>query len=120
MCRMNTNSDVPLVFLSILLFFTVFREKHINQELQSIYQITRKQFKQEKSPNMLLWDEKQQIKTLHDEDPEKWTCMRLAFSFPATPSIIQVEIKSCNGELSSNSGQWRSLASATNKPKLPC
>ncbi|XP_034252820.1 uncharacterized protein LOC117652195 [Thrips palmi] len=68
---------------------TLEREKYIDKELQSIFQVTRKQFKEEKSPNMLSWDEKQQIRALHAKDPEKWTHMQLAFSFPATPSIIQ-------------------------------
>lgn len=79
----------------IFFAFIIPRENRINHELQGIYQVTRKQFKEEKLPNMLTWDEKQQIRALHTEDPEKWTYMQLAFSFPATPSIIKVKISCC-------------------------
>ncbi|KAJ1522224.1 hypothetical protein ONE63_002532 [Megalurothrips usitatus] len=70
------------------------RAEHINKELLQIYQIQRKQLKEEKLPNMLFWDEKQEIKTLHANDPEKWTIMRLAFSYPASPSVIKKVLKS--------------------------
>ncbi|KAK3927974.1 Neugrin [Frankliniella fusca] len=69
------------------------REEHINNELLGIYQVTRKHFKEKKYPNMLFWDEKQEIKTLYAQDPEKWTIMRLAFSYPASPAVIKKVIK---------------------------
>lgn len=55
------------------------------------YRITeRKHFKPPKEPNMLTWSEKEQIRYLHQSEPEKWTPIVLAQSFPASPTIIKV------------------------------
>lgn len=55
--------------------------------------IERKHFKPEQEPNMLTWAEKEQIRFLHNEDPNQWTEEKLAESFPATPSVIKKLLK---------------------------
>lgn len=57
------------------------------------YSITeRRHFKPPKEPNMLTWSEKEQIKFLHQNEPDKWTVLSLAQSFPASPRIIKVKL----------------------------
>lgn len=55
--------------------------------------IERKHFKPEQEPNMLTWAEKEQIRYLHNEDPNQWTEEKLAESFPASPSVIKKVLK---------------------------
>lgn len=52
--------------------------------------VERKYFKSDPEPNMLTWSEKEQIRFLHNDNPSEWTVEKLAKSFPASPSIIQV------------------------------
>lgn len=96
----NVLEDMEKQFWSVdKVLDDVEREEHIQKELLEIYQVQRKQFKGKKYPNMLLWDEKQEIKALHSQDPEKWTVMRLAFSYPASPSVIKKVLESADWKL---------------------
>ncbi|KAL1123836.1 hypothetical protein AAG570_001607 [Ranatra chinensis] len=52
--------------------------------------VERKHFKSPTNPNMLTWAEKEQIRLLHQEQPEVWTVEKLSKSYPATKNIIQV------------------------------
>lgn len=55
------------------------------------YSITeRRHFKPPKEPNMLTWSEKEQIRFLHQTEPDQWSPLSLAQSFPASPRIIKV------------------------------
>ncbi|KAG8265953.1 hypothetical protein J6590_082279 [Homalodisca vitripennis] len=66
--------------------------EHISKRQQ--YKITeRKHFKPPKEPGMLTWSEKEQIRHLNREDPEKWTPEALSRSFPASPAIIKKVLK---------------------------
>lgn len=69
------------------------RQKRTEKELMGFYQVLRKNHREEKLPLMLLWDEKLEIKALHAQDPKNWTVMKLAFSYPANPTIIQKILK---------------------------
>lgn len=42
-----------------------------------------------KNPNFLTYIEKEQIKLLHNRDPEEWNPEKLSESFPASPEIIE-------------------------------
>ncbi|KAH8284033.1 hypothetical protein KR054_007935 [Drosophila jambulina] len=53
------------------------------------FMIKHKYFRDAKLPNLLLHAEKEQMRLLHERDPEEWSVERLAGSFPATPDIVQ-------------------------------
>lgn len=54
--------------------------------------VGRKYFKQ-KGVNFLTWNEKEQIRMLHQNDPNEFTADKLAESFPADPTTIAAIIK---------------------------
>ncbi|KAL7018902.1 hypothetical protein ACKWTF_010953 [Chironomus riparius] len=56
--------------------------------------IVGKKYFKDKSPNFLTYNEKEQIRTLHEEDSEKWTVDKLSESFPADPYAISQIIRS--------------------------
>ncbi|XP_030239054.1 neugrin isoform X2 [Drosophila navojoa] len=58
------------------------------------FMIKHKYFRDAKLPNFLLYAEKEQMRLLHDRDPEEWSVERLAESFPATPDIVQKVLRS--------------------------
>ncbi|XP_016923593.4 neugrin [Drosophila suzukii] len=66
-------------------------EKEQQQQRDRIRQfmIKHKYFRDAKLPNLLLHAEKEQMRLLHERDPEEWSVERLAESFPATPEIVQ-------------------------------
>lgn len=45
-------------------------------------------------PSFLTYTEKDQIKKLHDSDPEEWTPEKLSESFPALPETIRSVLRS--------------------------
>ncbi|XP_030375916.1 neugrin [Scaptodrosophila lebanonensis] len=53
------------------------------------FMIKHKYFRDAKLPNLLLHAEKEQMRLLHERDPEEWSVERLAESFPATPEIVK-------------------------------
>lgn len=58
------------------------------------FMIKHKYFRDAKLPNLLLYAEKEQMRLLHERDPEEWNVERLAESFPATPDIVQKVLRS--------------------------
>ncbi|XP_020811274.1 uncharacterized protein LOC110186432 [Drosophila serrata] len=62
-------------------------QKHRDRIRQ--FMIKHKYFRDAKLPNLLLHAEKEQMRLLHERDPEEWSVERLAESFPATPDIVQ-------------------------------
>ncbi|KAF6215194.1 hypothetical protein GE061_009946 [Apolygus lucorum] len=56
--------------------------------------VERKYFDKIKSPNFLLWSEKEQIRQMYESQPDKWTFDQLSQSFPATPEVIKKIVKS--------------------------
>lgn len=54
------------------------------------YLVKHKYFKQEKQPSFLTWNDVEQIRYLHQKNPEEWTIERLSDSFPALPGVIHV------------------------------
>ena len=52
--------------------------------------IGHKYFKPTKNPILLTWAEKEQMRYLHNSDPEKWNVEKLAQSFPASEEIVKV------------------------------
>ncbi|CAG9860989.1 unnamed protein product [Phyllotreta striolata] len=57
------------------------------------YLIVKQKYFKEKYPNFLYWNEKEQIKYLHNTNPEEWTIENLSESFPATPEVITKILK---------------------------
>ncbi|XP_068157687.1 uncharacterized protein [Drosophila tropicalis] len=53
------------------------------------FMIKHKYFRDAKLPNLLLHAEKEQMRLLHERDPDEWTIERLAESFPATPDVVE-------------------------------
>ncbi|XP_070490019.1 neugrin [Chironomus tepperi] len=66
--------------------------KRMREKVQLM--IVGKKYFKEKSPNFLTYNEKEQIRTLHEEDSEKWTVDKLSESFPADPYAISQIIRS--------------------------
>lgn len=56
--------------------------------------VASKYFKKDKDPNFLTTIEKDQIRKLHESDPEEWTAEVLSKSFPALPETINKILKS--------------------------
>lgn len=54
--------------------------------------VKQKYFKQN-NLNFLTWHDKEQIKYLHDSDPEEWTIEKLSEGFPALPAVVKVKFK---------------------------
>ena len=50
--------------------------RRMREKVQSI--IVGKKYFKTKSPNFLTFNEKEQIRTLHEEDPDKWTVDKLS------------------------------------------
>ncbi|XP_017052789.1 uncharacterized protein LOC108095959 [Drosophila ficusphila] len=65
------------------------REQQQQRDRIRQFMIKHKYFRDAKLPNLLLHAEKEQIRLLHERDPEEWSVERLAESFPATPEIVQ-------------------------------
>ncbi|KAH8284363.1 hypothetical protein KR018_010185 [Drosophila ironensis] len=66
-------------------------EQEMQQQRDRVRQlmIRHKYFREAKLPNLLFHAEKEQMRLLHERDPEEWSIERLAESFPATPEIVQ-------------------------------
>ncbi|EFN76700.1 uncharacterized protein LOC105190326 isoform X1 [Harpegnathos saltator] len=64
------------------------REMVMNKERLKRQIVARKYFK-ESEPRFLTFEEKEQICTLHESDPEKWPVEKLSESFPALPVTIK-------------------------------
>ncbi|XP_065226412.1 uncharacterized protein LOC135849767 [Planococcus citri] len=60
----------------------------------SLNNIKRKYFMEPKLPNMVLYCEKQDMKLLHENDPENWDVEKLSESFPVTPEIAKKILRS--------------------------
>lgn len=59
-------------------------------EKEKYYIVKHKYFKPTKQPNFLTWNDKEQIRYLHQNDPDDWTIDKLSESFPALPDVIKV------------------------------
>lgn len=57
------------------------------------FMVKSKYFRDAKLPNLLTYAEKEQIRLLHNRDPEQWSVQILAESFPANTEIIQKILK---------------------------
>lgn len=66
-------------------------EKQYSQKVADFI-VARKYFKQ-KGVNFLTWNEKEQIRMLHQDDSKEWSADKLADSFPADPTTIAAIIK---------------------------
>ena len=67
-------------------------EKKYNKKIQNW--ITKNKYFKEKNVNFLTWSEKEQIRHLHQLDPDEWNAEKLSDSFPADPHSITKIIKS--------------------------
>lgn len=66
--------------------------KAMKEKLQ--YDIVKQKYFKQKYPNFLTWHDKEQIKQLHEKDPEEWNVIKLSEGFPALPDVIRKIIKS--------------------------
>lgn len=64
------------------------RELDLRKEQRKLFVYKSKYFKSKKSPNLLTWAEKEQIRNLYKKSPDEWTAEKLAECFPATEDII--------------------------------
>lgn len=64
------------------------KELDLRKEQRKLFVYKSKYFKSKKSPNLLTWAEKEQIRNLHKKSPDEWTAEKLAECFPATEDII--------------------------------
>jgi neugrin len=67
-------------------------EEKFRKSRSGIMIVGKKYFK-ERTPNFLTYSEKEQIRTLHEKDPEMWTIEKLSESFPADPFTINLILK---------------------------
>lgn len=74
-------------------------KQHLNENIKFKEKVelwrTKQQHFNVKNPNFLTYIEKEQIKLLHDRDPEEWSPEKLSESFPATSEII---VKICKAK----------------------
>ncbi|KAI4493087.1 hypothetical protein M0802_009637 [Mischocyttarus mexicanus] len=70
------------------------QEKIKSKQLLKNRIVASKYFKKENEPNFLTSVEKDQIRKLHEKDPEVWTVEELSKSFPALPETINKILKS--------------------------
>lgn len=68
------------------------KEEKSHQHKISTVIVGRKYFK-EKGINFLTFSEKEQIRSLHEGDPQEWTVEKLSESFPADPYAIGIIIR---------------------------
>ncbi|XP_049807303.1 neugrin [Schistocerca nitens] len=65
------------------------RQKHV----QAMKIVERKYFKKAKEPNMVFWEEKEQMRYLHNNNPEEWDVARLSESFPVSQTAVKKILK---------------------------
>lgn len=65
------------------------REIKMRKHTQAMKIVERKFFKKPKEPNMVFWEEKEQMRYLHKTDPEEWDRARLAESFPVSQDAVK-------------------------------
>ncbi|ENN71676.1 hypothetical protein HUJ04_006154 [Dendroctonus ponderosae] len=65
-----------------------FSELEARKEREKLLIVKQKYFKQH-LPNFLTWQDTEQIRYLHNNNPEEWTIERLTEGFPATAEVIQ-------------------------------
>ncbi|XP_044739607.1 neugrin [Chrysoperla carnea] len=66
------------------------RKQELHQERERLKMlITRQKYFNVTQPNFLTWQEKEQIRYLHQSDPEEWSIEKLSDSFPALPEAIK-------------------------------
>ncbi|PSN46816.1 hypothetical protein C0J52_11197 [Blattella germanica] len=70
------------------------RETIEHKQRVQLKMVGQKYFKSPHGPSLLTWAEKEQIKHLHQSDPDKWNIEKLAQSFPATEEIVKKILKS--------------------------
>ncbi|KAJ8960614.1 hypothetical protein NQ318_013906 [Aromia moschata] len=58
------------------------------------FHIVKHKYFNEKFPNFLTWNDKEQIRYLHSTNPEEWTIESLSEGFPALPEVVKKIIKS--------------------------
>ncbi|XP_060526734.1 uncharacterized protein LOC132702236 [Cylas formicarius] len=67
--------------------------EHVNEmdamKEQEKYFIVRQKYFKQKFPNFLTWHDKEQIKFLHEQDPQEWSVEKLSEGFPATREVVQ-------------------------------
>lgn len=61
------------------------------KEKQKLWIVGRKYFKENKV-NFLTWNDKEQIRHLHQTNPQEWTVEKLSEGFPALPNTIAVSL----------------------------
>lgn len=71
-----------------------FRELEARKEREKFLIVKQKYFKQH-LPNFLTWQDIEQIRYLHNQNPEEWNIERLTEGFPATAEVIQVISSRC-------------------------
>lgn len=69
------------------------KEEDKHKRVVQLKMVGHKYFRPAKSPNLLTWAEKEQIRYLHNSDTEKWTIDKLAQSFPASKEIVKKVLK---------------------------
>lgn len=69
-------------------------KEHIEQMKQwrekEKYLIVKQKYFKENLPNFLTWHDKEQIRYLHNSDPEEWSIEKLSEGFPALPNVLEV------------------------------
>lgn len=65
------------------------RELNLYRDKEKHWIVKRKYFKETKL-NFLTWNDKEQIRFLHQTNPTKWTVEKLSEGFPALPDTISV------------------------------
>lgn len=79
-------------FMNVHLTHKDYQEELEARREQLKYFIVKEKYFKEKMPNFLTYNDKLQIKYLHNTDPEQWTVERLSEAFPALPDVIKVSV----------------------------
>lgn len=82
--------DLEADFMDVHKSYKEHRREMVLKKERLKYQIVKQKYFKEKFPNFLTWNDKEQIKFLHNKDPEEWTVEKLSESFPALPETVQV------------------------------
>lgn len=85
--------DLEADFMDVHKSYKEHRREMVLKKERLKYQIVKQKYFKEKFPNFLTWNDKEQIKFLHNKDPEEWTVEKLSESFPALPETVQKILK---------------------------
>lgn len=86
----NYDFDLEADFMNVGKNHEQYEKEHMLRLEQQKYYIVKQKYFKEKLPNFLTWSDKEQIRYLHNTNPEEWTIEKLSEGFPALPGVIAV------------------------------